>query len=80
MEARFANRLNEKPSVVRKEVVKEYMAKYSGFPVWGEILEFLQDDAVLKRKLARIREKKWGNLPKNRDDLDVMRVLESFPK
>ena len=79
MEVKFADKLAEKPSVIRKQVVKEYRDKYGKTPIWDEILESIQDDAVIDRKLTRIREKHWGNLPKNRDDLDIERVVKSLP-
>ena len=78
MEKRFSERLSEKPSVIRKQVCLEYRAKYGKTLLWDEILEHIQSDAVIDRKLTRIREKKWGNLPKNRDDLDILRVIDNL--
>jgi hypothetical protein len=78
MERRFSDRLTEKPSVIRKQVSKEYRVKYGKTLIWDEILEYIQDDSVIDRKLTRIREKKWGNLPKNRDQMDIKRVIDSL--
>ena len=78
-EKRYADKLTEKPSVIRKQVIKEFLDKYGNTPVWNDILENIQEDAVIDRKLTRIREKVWGNLPRNRDDLDIRRVVESMP-
>ena len=69
--------LTEKASVVRKKVVAEYLDKYGETNLWEEILEHLQDDTVIDRRLNKVREKVWGNLPKGRDDFYILKVLET---
>ena len=77
MENNYISNLTEKASVVRKKVTAEYLEKYGGTDIWEEILEHLQDDSVIDRRLNKVREKVWGNLPKGRDDFDILKVLET---
>ena len=79
MEKRYMVNLTEKASTIRKKVVAEYMEKYGDTKVWDEILEHLQEDSVLDRRLNKVREKVSGNLPKGRDDFDILKVLETVP-
>ena len=39
----------------------------------------MQDDAVIDRRLRKVREKVWGNLPKGRDDFNILKILETIP-
>ena len=79
MVKRYMVNLMEKASTIRKKVVAEYMEKYGETSVWDEILEHIQEDAVIDRRLNKVREKVWGNLPKGRDDFDVLKVLGTVP-
>ena len=79
MENKYLENLTQKASVIRKEVVAEYMEKYNNTNVWEDILEHMQDDAVIDRRLRKVREKVWGNLPKGRDDFDILKILETIP-
>ena len=79
MESRYLENLTQKASVIRKAVVAEYMEKYSNTNLWEDILEHIQEDTVIDRRLRKVREKVWGNLPKGRDDFDILKILETIP-
>ena len=79
MEKRYLVNLTEKASTIRKKVIAEFMEKYGKDNVWDDLLEHVQEDSVIDRRLNKVREKVWGNLPKGRDDFDILTVLETVP-
>ena len=79
MEKRYLVNLTEKASTIRKKVIAEFMEKYGKDNVWDDLLEHVQEDSVIDRRLNKVREKVWGNLPKGRDDFNILTVLETVP-
>ena len=69
--------LTAKPSVVRKKVMREYRKKVINQETWKKVIDILPDDSSVDRGIARVREKLWGSLPTNRDELDYQKVLNS---
>ena len=77
MHKRFRKELNVKPSVVRKKIFQKYRAIYSIDETWKKIIDVLPENASIDRGIARIREKVWGKMPTNREDLEYKKVLDS---
>ena len=77
MHSKFRKNLTVKPSVVRKQVMQKYRAKYSGSDNWRKVIDSLPDNPSIDRGIARVREKVWGKMPTNRDDLEYKKVLET---
>ena len=77
MHREFRKDLTEKPSVVRKRIMKQYRNKSMDDETWKKVMDVLPDENSIDRGIARVREQVWGKLPLNREDLDYKKVLES---
>ena len=77
MHKKFRESLTVKPSVIRKQIMQKYRAKYSNSSKWGNVMDVLPDKASIDRGIARIREKVWGKMPLNRAGLDYQKVLDT---
>jgi hypothetical protein len=77
MHKEFRKNLTLKPSVIRKQIMQKYRGKYSNSDKWIKVIDGLPDNASIDRGIARIREQVWGKMPKNRDDMDYKKVLDT---
>ena len=77
MHKAFRKDLTVKPSVVRKSIMLKYRAKYSDSETWKKIIDVLPDNASVDRGIARLRERVWGKIPLNRENLDYQKVLDN---
>ena len=77
MHSKFRKNLTVKPSIVRKQTMQKFRAKYLDSETWRKVVDALPDNPSIDRGIARIRERVWGQIPKSREDLDYRKVLDT---
>ena len=61
-----------------KKVILKYRQEYRNSEVWQEVQALLPSDNSIHRMLRQIRFRNLGRIPKFRDSLDILRLLDNL--
>ena len=83
MKVLYESGFKETPREVRNQVMIKYKLKYSGISpvrdaIWRKIIEYLPEDHIIYSTLNRHKQECLGNIPRGRDSLDILEILEGL--